>query len=197
MDLQLAKGRQDDIGLARGFVESGKPNFFGNGGNIMRKSATVVTLVLFVGTVLLAGCAQKVDVSNAVTTGDSGQTVTGFTTFPDMPMAAGGEIDVDKTLIFGAGEGWFGRLVINASTDAGQMFNFYKESLPGFGWQEITSIRAATSVLTYSRQERIATIQIQSRTLRGSEISITVSPRGIPQGPATGAVPVQPVQPVQ
>ncbi|MBT3361820.1 MAG: hypothetical protein HN403_19520 [Rhodospirillales bacterium] len=160
----------------------------------MRKSAAVLSLALFTGIALLSGCAQKVGVSNAVTTGDSGPTVTGFTTFPDMPMAAGGEIDVDKTLIFGAGEGWFGRLVINASNDSGQMFNFYKESLPGFGWQEITSIRAATSVLTYSREERIATIQIEGRTLRGSEVSITVSPRGIPQGPATGTMPVQPVQ---
>ncbi len=52
-------------------------------------------------------------------------------------------------------------------------------------------MRAAVSVLTYSRQDRVATIQIQGRTLRGSEVTIMVSPRGTEAAPvaapATGA----------
>ncbi len=166
-------------------------------------SAKALSAAVIVGVLVLSGCSQKVGVSAPVGAGganDGGQTVSGFTTFPDLPMAGGGEIDVDKTLIFGAGESWFGRLVINSSNDSGQMFDFFRNNLPGFGWREITSVRAAASVLTYSREQRIATIQIQSRTLRGSEISITVSPREVPQDPAAAnapPVPGQTMQPIQ
>jgi len=166
----------------------------------MGRSATALGAAFFVGALLLSGCTQKVGVGPPPGPNDAGQTVTGFTTFPDLPMAGGGEIDVEKTLIFGAGERWFGRLVINSANDSGEMFDFYRANLPGFGWQEITSVRAAASVLTYSREQRIATIQLQSRTLRGSEISITVSPREIPQDPAAAATPMGPggaMQPVQ
>ncbi|MBT3360587.1 MAG: hypothetical protein HN403_13265 [Rhodospirillales bacterium] len=163
----------------------------------MGKSATALGAALFVGALVLSGCTQKVGVSPPPSANDAGQTVTGFTTFPDLPMVSGGEIDVDKTLIFGAGETWFGRLVINSGNDSGQIFDFYRGSLPGFGWREITSVRAAASVLTYSREQRIATIQIQGRTLRGSEISITVSPREVPQDPAAAGAPLAPVQAVQ
>jgi hypothetical protein len=101
-----------------------------------------------------------------------------FIRFPDMPLPVGVDFDMDRTLIFGAGESWFGRLVISSTHSVNNMFDFYKQKLPEFGWQEITSIRAAISVLTFSRQDRIATIQVQSATLLGSEVSITVSPRG-------------------
>ena len=67
------------------------------------------------------------------------------------------------------------------------------EELPEFGWREITSIRAAISVLTFARQDRIATIQVQGATLLGSEVSITVSPQGKQHMPGA-AMPGAPVQ---
>jgi len=144
-----------------------------------------------------AGCGQKEGIAG--TTGGNANTsagaVAGFTTFPDMPMPAAGEIDVERTLIFGTGESWFGRLVINTPHSTGDMFTFYREGLPGFGWQEVTSVRAAVSVLTYTRSERVATIQVQGRTIRGSEVSITVSPHGAPASTPTG--PLQPRMPVE
>ncbi len=152
-----------------------------------------------IGLALLAtGCTNRVEVSQPATAAGADDMAAGFTTFPDMPMPTSSEIDVDGTLIFGTGDAWFGRLVINASHSTGDMFNFYRQGLPGFGWQEVTSVRAAVSVLTYTRQDRVATIQIQGRTLRGSEISVTVSPRGVPQQPSSSpAAPIAPVQPVQ
>ncbi len=114
-----------------------------------------------------------------------------FARFPDLPLPSEAEINLDRTLVFGGDDTWIGRLVINASEDPNDMFDFFKQKLGGYGWEEITSVRAAVSVLTYTRQERVATIQIQGRTLRGSEVTITVSPRGAQvtpaAGPATGA----------
>ena len=67
------------------------------------------------------------------------------------------------------------------------LFDFFKQKLPEFGWREITSVRAATSVLTFSRRNRIATIQIVGRTLRGAESTITVSPQEATQSPPGSA----------
>jgi hypothetical protein len=38
-------------------------------------------------------------------------------------------------------------------------------------------VQSKVSVLTYEKSGRVATIQISQATLRGSEISVTVSPR--------------------
>lgn len=143
----------------------------------------------------LAACGNSVDVSQPATAAGSAQGVAGFTTFPDMPMPSGSEIDVDGTLIFGTGDAWFGRLMIKTSHGTGEMFDFYRRGLPGFGWEEVTAVRAAVSVLTYTRQERVATIQIEGRTIRGSQISITVSPHGTPR-PAATAAPAAQIAPV-
>ena len=138
-----------------------------------------------------SACASQVGVAPA--TGASGPSATrvSFARFPDLPLPSEAEINLDRTLVFGGDDTWIGRLVINASGDPNTMFDFFKQKLGGYGWQEITSVRAAVSVLTYTREERVATIQIQGRTLRGSEVTITVSPRGAQvapaAGPATGA----------
>ncbi len=90
---------------------------------------------------------------------------------------------VDKTLVVGA-EPWFGQLALDAGQAAPQVFDFYRSRLPEYGWQEITSVRAPTSVLTYDRDDRILQMQIKGSTLSGSEVTITVSPRGTPPPPA-------------
>ena len=144
----------------------------------------------------LAACSQSVGVAPPAS-GEGGDTGLAFTQFPDMPIPDKGSFDLDRTMIFGRAEAWVGRLVINTSYDPSQMFDFYNQQLPAFGWQEVTSLRSAVSVLTYVRQERAATIQIQKRTLLGAEVIVTVSPRGspttFPPGPAGSAGPTPPV----
>ena len=111
--------------------------------------------------------------------------VVAFNRFPDLPIPPGGEINLEKTLVFGSNEAWFGRLTVESSLNSNELFNFFKQEVPGFGWQEITSIRSALSVLTYTRNKRVATIQIAGGFLSGASASITVSPqesKGAPQG---------------
>ena len=148
--------------------------------------------------VLLAACSQSVGVG---TPGDGSQRTTSqaaFTQFPDMPLPVKGDFDMERTMVFGGGDTWFGRLALLTTHSASNMFDFFKQQMPNFGWREITSVRAEISVLTYARQERVATIQIQERTIRGSEVLVTVSPGGMqqPAGAApASAVPLQPVTP--
>jgi hypothetical protein len=67
------------------------------------------------------------------------------------------------------------------------LFDFYKAQMPTFNWQEISSIRAAISVLTWQRGDRIATIQIDDTTL-GAEVILTI-------GPVTGSSAASPPPP--
>ncbi len=101
-----------------------------------------------------------------------------FNRFPDIPVPTNAKMDTKRTLVFGSNESWYGQLGLNAKHDSDTIFDFYKQELPGFGWEEITSVRAPVSVLTYMRGERIASIQIEKANITGSSVTFTVSPRG-------------------
>ncbi|NQW00353.1 MAG: hypothetical protein HQ483_11690 [Rhodospirillales bacterium] len=131
------------------------------------------------------------------TSGQSAASASAYSQFPDIPIPSGANINVEKTLIFGS-KPWYGQLSLSTSTRADVMFDFYRNNLEQYDWHELTSVRAPTSILTYDSENRILAISIQASTLRGSEITLTVSPKGSP-APASrpGQAPVQPLQQIQ
>ena len=137
------------------------------------------TGLLFCILIFLGGCGSGMGVKptpmNKGEASKPGQA--SFSQFQDVPIPIGAEMDLDRTVILGARERWIGRLTLETSHNSVKLFNFFKKSTPEFGWQEITSIRSATSVLTYSQTTRVLTIQIIAKTLQGSEVVMTVSPR--------------------
>ena len=137
------------------------------------------TGLLFCILIFLGGCGSGMGVKPmSMNKGDSSKSVqASFTQFQDVPIPIGAEMDLDRTVILGARERWIGRLTLETNHNSVKLFNFFKKSTPEFGWQEITSIRSATSVLTYSQTTRVLTIQIIAKTLQGSEVVMTVSPR--------------------
>lgn len=127
----------------------------------------------------LPGCTEKASLApSSRAEGETNQP--SFGQFAGIPIPGGASLDTEHSLIFGSGEGWFGRLAIGAGLSTSATFDFYKNEMPRFGWQEITSIRSAISILSYQKGERIATIQVQrsSAILGGSQIEFTVSPQG-------------------
>ena len=148
----------------------------------MLKILRVPSAAVLAAALAASACTGQVGV--APPDGGSGTSKAAFARFPDLPLPSEAEINLERTLVFGGNDSWIGRLVINTSDGADDMFDFFKQKLGAYGWQEITSVRAAVSVLTYSRQDRVATIQIQGRTLRGSEVTVTVSPRRAEAAPA-------------
>lgn len=111
----------------------------------------------------------------------------GFAQFSDIAVPSGATMNVDRTLVLGARDAWIGRLALSAPDNATQTYDFFLREMPKFGWQEITTVRSEVSVLTYMRGDRIATVQIMPRTLGGSKVDITVSPRGA--GSSSGTPP--------
>ncbi|MBC8269989.1 MAG: hypothetical protein H8E36_14690 [Rhodospirillaceae bacterium] len=146
-----------------------------------------LTALMVLASLSLGACAGQMGSALSPDPGKDDQkapTQTSFARFPDLPMPVKAEMDMSKTLVFGTNDEWIGRLVISSSHGPNDMFDFYKQEMTGFGWQEITSVRSDTSVMTYTRGQRVATIQITSATLRGSKITITVSPKGAEEFPA-------------
>lgn len=140
---------------------------------------------LGLATGLVGGCAEINSMTPSVpaTTasgpdGKPAETEKAFNRFPDIPVPTQSKMDVRRTLVFGGNEDWYGQLGLNTKHDGNSMFDFYKQELPNFGWEEITSVRAPVSVLTYMRAERVLSIQVEKGNLTGSTITLTVSPRG-------------------
>lgn len=103
----------------------------------------------------------------------------GFVRFTDVPMPANATVDLTNLFVMGNDGAWFGRLVMNPSNSVADMYEFYRREMPRFGWQEVSTIRAATSVLVYQQGDRVATIQIlPSGTITSaSRIEFSMTPR--------------------
>jgi len=132
----------------------------------------------------LAGCAQTADLQASATGKNMGAPPT-LAQFTDIPIPAGATMNMERSLILGQHETWIGRLVFTTSLGPQQTFAFFGREMLGFGWREITQVRARVSILTFVRGDRAATIQIDTTTLGGAAVDFTVSPtRAEPAVPA-------------
>ena len=137
---------------------------------------------------IVGGCSQTATMSNisneTSSTGKNTQASTAspsaFAQFPEIPIPPNTQINVDKTLVFGS-KPWFGQLTLGSFTGANRVFDFFRNSMPNLGWTPGQEVRGTTHILTYENADRKMTILITSRTLAGSEITITVSPHGQPK----------------
>jgi len=120
-----------------------------------------------------------------------------FAQFQDIPIPDGAKMNMDRTLILGENNAWIGRLVIDSQASKAELFDFFKYRTNQFGWQEITSVRAAISVLSYSKENRIMTITFESQPLIGTRVNITMSPKGMPVGPKPMSKNVAPADQIQ
>lgn len=128
---------------------------------------------------LMSACAQTATLTGSQPLTPDGQPLQpqeAFTDFPDLPIPDGARMDIERTFVFGGEDGWYGQTVITSNGNANQLFDFFKTYLDDMGWQEVTSVRAKTSVLTYLRGPRVLAIQITSSSFSRSEALITVSP---------------------
>lgn len=150
-----------------------------------------VTVLGALGVVLLvAGCQMNpLTSSNSIKTSASapaGGTRNGspapppaFSQFSDVPLPANARMDLDKTIILGAEDGWIGRLALDASYPLTEMYAFYEREMPKFSWDRITVVRSSVTTMTYGRGARIATITLQPNGGSATTVDFTVSPQRI------------------
>ncbi len=106
-----------------------------------------------------------------------GETGAAFQPITDVPIPDGARLDGERSLVLGGQDNWTGRLVFTISESPADAFARYHQEMLRFGWRLITSVQAESSVLAFSRGDRVATIQIDGRTLSGATVAITMSPR--------------------
>jgi len=97
--------------------------------------------------------------------------------FADIPIAATDKVEIEKSLLINPGEYWIGRAVLKSAQEGEEAFNYYKNKMPDYDWVSVTSVQSKVSILTFEKSDRFAAVQIESVGMRGSAITITVTPR--------------------
>ena len=98
----------------------------------------------------------------------------------DVPLPQGAVIRQQESLVMGSGNSWTGRLSLSVGGDAQAVFAWFRDSMPASGWTLTSSSFSKLSMLTFTKGERLATVQIQSASFGGNEVLVTVSPAARP-----------------
>ncbi len=146
----------------------------------VRRTRRLTGLIPALGVVLALGLGactgESVEVSSGPLEDSAGNPIPSFSQFPDISIPAGSAMVLDESLIFGRDDKWTGRLVIETEVSASAAFEYFQREMPNHQWIELTALRSDVSLLTFSRLDRVATLTIESETLSGAYVTITVSP---------------------
>ena len=132
-----------------------------------------ILLVLSIAFVTL-GCTTM---GNVQTSNDS--TVTEATAKQiagDVPLPQGTVIRQQDSLVMGSGTAWTGRLSVTVAGEPQQVFAWFRDGLPGAGWTLTSSSFSKLSLLTFTKADRIATVQMQAGSFGANDVLITVAP---------------------
>ena len=89
---------------------------------------------------------------------NTGASEDSFALFNDNPIPAGAAMDLEKSLVLGERDSWIERLVINVRDSNRKTYDFFFSEMPRFNCVPITTVSAETSILSYTRGERVASI---------------------------------------
>lgn len=103
----------------------------------------------------------------------------------DVPLPQGAVIRQQDTLVMGTGAAWTGRLSLAVSGEPQTVFAYFRDSMPGAGWTLTSSSFSKLSLLTFTKAERVATVQMQGSNFGGNEVLITVAPAVRAAAPGT------------
>ena len=98
-----------------------------------------------------------------------------FAQFDDIPIPVGSTLDQQNSIIISKKQLWLGRLTFQSTKKQLEIFDFFRNELPKFGWKKLSEVQADSSLLNYVNESRIASIIIESKTLFGSTVKITVT----------------------
>jgi hypothetical protein len=135
----------------------------------------ILCLALLLTTALLpAGCGGRTDLPQSQS--ESGVPNMGLVT--DIPIPANATMDNERSLILIDRDHWTGRMVMRFWQGPAELTAFYQSQMPAYGWEPVMSATSSTTVLSYLRSDRAATVQIEKSMLGfNSVVSVTVAPR--------------------
>ena len=96
--------------------------------------------------------------------------------FEDIRLPSDSEILYSDSLVFGQGRDWYGRLALRSPLEETELVDFFRTNLALIGWQELSAMRSATSVIVFVRDSRMLALEIATGSLGTSSVIILVSP---------------------
>ena len=123
---------------------------------------------------LLVGCSGERLIPTKGPDGEPGSELN-FAQFDDIPIPIGSSLNHKDSIIISKKKSWLGRLVFDSNKKQLWIFDFFRNELPKFGWKKLSEVRADYSILNYTNEERLASIQIFPNAIIGSTVSITVT----------------------
>ena len=132
------------------------------------------TLLVLSATALMLGCSSMGNApvaSDSTVSGNIAKQLAG-----DVPLPQGAVIRQQDTLVMGAGASWTGRLSLTTGGEPQSVYAYFRDSMPGAGWTLTSSSFSRFSLLTFTKAERMATVQMQASNFGGNEVLITVAP---------------------
>jgi hypothetical protein len=94
----------------------------------------------------------------------------------DVPLPPGAVIKQQDTLVMSSASTWLGRISLNVSGEPQAVFTYFKDGMPASGWTLTSSSFSKTSLLTFTKGDRVANIQMQGTNFGGNDVLITVAP---------------------
>lgn len=100
----------------------------------------------------------------------------GGRTIGDIRFPVGLEVNAKKSIILGAGESSYGKIISSIRADSDLVVKFFRDQMPNEGWTLISEFQADDTTLTYDKPSRVAVLLIE-RSSRSTTVRITVTPR--------------------
>jgi len=132
-------------------------------------------LVIVVATLLASACATNsaVQTDKGAAAANAGPSIEQRLA-GDFPIPSGVTINQSDSMVLGGGGSWSGRIVFTTSSSANETFLFFRDQPKSAGWSLVASLFSKASVLTFTKGNRSATIQIDTSTFGSTNVSITV-----------------------
>jgi len=157
---------------------------------------SLIRLILVAAGILLAGflagCTSSPTVSSPAT--KESLEPSKFQPLTDIPIPSGSKLDPDSSLILGDPEHWVGKAVLNVNLSMADATVFYQKQMPSFGWDLVTVTQGKITSMTFTRPERVASMQIEPKTFGGSSVTIIMAPRQPKTEPKPEAAPAPQVK---
>jgi len=135
---------------------------------------TVKNILVFASVVLICmGCVSTPMLSQTQTATKS----TSIEVLEGAPLPSDAVIDPKKSVIFGEGSLWTGRVEVNTGLSSEEVIRFLMNQYPTAGWTFLSSSKSQTSVLIFVGKNKTLTAEIQNKSFgSGSKVILTVSP---------------------
>ena len=133
----------------------------------------IKSLLLLIMVTLLAACAAGGSGigSDSMVTEATVKQISG-----DVPLPPGAIIKQQDTLVMGSANTWLGRIGMSVSGEPQAVFTYFKDGMAASGWALTSSSFSKTSLLTFTKGDRVANIQVQAANFGGNDVLITVAP---------------------